>query len=185
MFFEEALNIAKASPLLMFSTAVMGYFLTYQKTFLLLLLGFSGNTIINYLIKHAIMKPLMGDKKYAIIGQGPRPKGAKACGLFDKSKITDIKSFGMPSGHAQMAGFFTAYSMSKLGEDKVSPEFFITIGTILSACFIFIMYSRVHIKCHTIQQTIAGGIIGLILGNTFFNYKERIGRYIPNKLYEI
>ena len=184
MLFEEALNIAKASPLLMFTTAVMGYFLTYEKTFLLLLIGFSGNTIINYLIKHAVMKPLMGDRRYPIIGQGPRPKGARACGLFDKSKITDVKSFGMPSGHAQMAGFFTAYSMSKLGEDKVSLPFYITAGSILSGCLIFIMYSRIHNKCHTIQQTIAGCIIGLLLGNLFFNNKERIGRYIPNKLYK-
>ena len=33
MLFEEALNIAKASPLLMFTTAILGYFLTYEKTF--------------------------------------------------------------------------------------------------------------------------------------------------------
>ena len=184
MLFEEAIHIAKASPLLMFTTAILGYFLTYKKTFLLLLVGLSGNTIINYLIKHAIMKPLMGDKKYPIIGQGSRPKGAKACGLFDKSKITDVKSFGMPSGHAQMAGFFTAYSMSKLGADNVSPIFFTSVGIILGSCFIFIMYSRVYSKCHTIQQTVAGALIGLVLGNLFFNYKENIARYIPTNLYE-
>ena len=184
MLFEEAIHIAKASPLLMFTTAVMGYFLTYEKTFLLLLLGFSGNTIINYLLKHAIMKPLMGNRKYPVLGQGPRPKGAKACGLFEKSKITDIKSFGMPSGHAQMAGFFTAYSMSKLGEDKVELPFYITVGTILGSSLIFIMYSRVYSRCHTIQQTVAGALIGVILGNLFFNYKEYIGIYIPSKLYE-
>ena len=28
-------------------------------------------------------------------------------------------------------------------------------------------------------------LIGLVLGNIFFNYKENVGRYIPNKLYEI
>ena len=131
MLFTEALNIAKASPLLMFSTAVLGYFLTYQKTFLFLLIGFSGNTLINYIVKHYVVKPIMGNRKYPVIGQGPRPKGAKACGLFDSSKITDIKSYGMPSGHAQMAGFFTAYSMLKLGEDQVSPAFYVTVGIIL------------------------------------------------------
>ena len=183
MLFEELISIAKVSPLLMFATTIMGYMLTYEKTFLFLLLGFSGNTLINYTIKHAIMKPLMGNKKYPIIGQGPRPKGAKACGLFESSKITDIKSFGMPSGHAQMAGFFTAYSMSKLGEDEVSIPFYTTVGVILGSSLIFIMYSRVYSKCHTIQQTLAGAIIGLVLGNLFFNYKNRIEKYIPNKLY--
>ena len=39
MLFTEALHIAKASPLLMFSTAILGYFLTYQKTFFVLLIG--------------------------------------------------------------------------------------------------------------------------------------------------
>ena len=135
----------------MFATSVMGYLLTYEKTFLLLLVGFSGNTVINYIIKHAIMKPLMGNRKYPVIGQGPRPTGAKSCGLFESSKITDIKSFWMPSGHAQMAGFFTAYSMSKLGEDKVSPTFYTTAAAILGFCLIFIMYSRVYSKCHTTQ----------------------------------
>ena len=183
MLFEELISIAKVSPLLMFTSAIMGYMLTYEKTFLFLLLGFSGNSLINYTIKHAIMKPLMGNKKYPIIGQGPRPKGAKACGLFESSKITDIKSFGMPSGHAQMAGFLTAYSMSKLGEDEVSVPFYTTVGVILGSSLIFIMYSRVYSKCHTIQQTLAGCIIGLILGNLFFNYKNRIEKYIPNKLY--
>ena len=183
MLFEEAIHIAKASPLLMFTTAIMGYFLTYEKTFLLLLIGFSGNTIINYILKHLIMKPLMGNRKYPVLGQGVRPKEAKACGLFESSKITDIKSFGMPSGHAQMAGFFTAYSMSKLGEDKVSLPFYTCVGLILGSSLIFIMYSRVYSKCHTIQQTLAGGLIGLVLGNLFFNYKEKIERYVPTNLY--
>ena len=183
MLFEETIHIAKVSPLLMFATAIMGYLLTYEKTFLLLLVGFSGNTAINYIIKHAIMKPLMGNRKYPVIGQGPRPKGAKACGLFESSKITDIKSYGMPSGHAQMAGFFTAYSMSKLGEDKVSPTFYTATAAILGFSLIFIMYSRVYSKCHTTQQTVAGALIGLILGNMFFNNRYLIEKYIPSNLY--
>ena len=93
------------------------------------------------------MKPLMGNRKYPVIGQGPRPKGAKACGLFENSKITDIKSYGMPSGHTQMAGFFTAYSMSKLGDDNVSLPFYTTVGVFLGSSLIFIMYSRVYSKC--------------------------------------
>ena len=183
MLFEETINIAKVSPLLMFATAIMGYFLTYEKTFLLLLVGFSGNTAINYIIKHAIMKPLMGNRKYPVIGQGPRPKGARACGLFESSKITDIKSYGMPSGHAQMAGFFTAYSMSKLGSDKVSPTFYTSVGAILGFSLIFIMYSRVYSKCHTVQQTVAGALIGLILGNMFFNNRYLVEKYIPSNLH--
>lgn len=184
MLFTEALHIAKASPLLMFSTAVLGYFLTYQKTFLFLLIGFSGNTLINYIVKHYVVKPIMGNRKYPIIGQGSRPKGAKACGLFDSSKITDIKSYGMPSGHAQMAGFFTAYSMLKLSDDQVSMPFYVTVGIILGSSLLFIMYSRIEAKCHTLQQTIAGAILGLFLGHVFYNNKGRIEKYIPNKLYK-
>lgn len=184
MLFTEALHIAKASPLLMFSTAILGYFLTYQKTFLFLLIGFSGNTLINYIVKQYVVKPIMGNRKYPVIGQGPRPKGAKACGLFESSKITDLKSYGMPSGHAQMAGFFTAYSMLKLSEDQVSMPFYVTVGIILGCSLLFIMYSRVEAKCHTLQQTIAGAILGLFLGHVFYNNKGRIEKYIPNKLYK-
>ena len=67
MLFEETINIAKVSPLLMFAT-VMGYLLTYEKTFIIIS-KFSGNTAINYIIKHAIMKPLMGNRKYPVIGR--------------------------------------------------------------------------------------------------------------------
>lgn len=182
MLFIEAMNIAKVSPLLMTTTALLGYFLTYEKTFLLLLIGFTGNTAINHILKHYIMKPLMGDKKYPVIGTGSRPKGARNCGLFDKSSITDVKSYGMPSGHSQMAGFFTAYSMSKLAEDKVSKPFYITVASILGGCLIFIMYSRIYSKCHTLQQTLAGGLLGLILGNLFFNNRFLIEKYIPRVL---
>ena len=82
-----------------------------------------------------------------------------------------------------MAGFFTAYSMSKLGDDKVSPVFYTTIAIILGFSLIFIMYSRVYSKCHTIQQTVAGALIGLILGNMFFNNRYLVEKYIPSNLY--
>ena len=67
----------------------------------------------------------------------------------------------------------------KLGEDKVSPLFYTTVGVILRLVIIFIMYSRVDSKCHTLQQTVAGALIGLILGNIFFNNRYLIEKYIP------
>jgi len=182
MLFIEAMNIARVSPLLITATAILGYFLTYEKTFLLLLIGFTGNTAINYILKHYIVKPIMGDKKYPVIGTGSRPTGAKNCGLFNKSSITAVKSYGMPSGHSQMAGFFTSYSISKLADDRVGIPLFITISGILGASLVFIMYSRVYSKCHTIQQTLAGSILGIILGNLFFHNKYVLEKYIPSAL---
>ena len=81
-----------------------------------------------------------------------------------------------------MAGFFTAYSMSKLAEDQVSKSFYIIVASILGSCLIFIMYSRIYSKCHTLQQTLTGGLLGLILGNLFFNNRFLIEKYIPKVL---
>jgi membrane-associated phospholipid phosphatase len=36
------------------------------------------------------------------------------------------------------------------------------------------MYSRILIKCHTIQQTIVGSLIGIIFAFLLFKYKNKI-----------
>ena len=36
------------------------------------------------------------------------------------------------------------------------------------------MYSRVYLKCHTVEQVIAGGLIGGILGALYFKNKDKI-----------
>ena len=133
MLFTEALHIAKASPLLMFSTAILGYFLTYQKT-LFLLIGFSGNTLINYIVKHYVVKPIM-EIEISCYWTGTKTK-EQVLG-FLRFKITDVKSYGMPSG-AQMAGF-SQLIVCKIIDDRVST---------------FLCYSRYNIRLSLLLQCI-------------------------------
>ena len=43
---------------------------------------------------------------------------------------------------------------------------------ILSVMGLGIMYSRVYLKCHTIQQVIMGGLLGASFGSMYYNNKE-------------
>ena len=61
---------------------------------------------INHFLKYIVVRPLLGDKKYPIMGSGARPKGARNCGVWADNKNVQPKSYGMPSGHSAAALFF-------------------------------------------------------------------------------
>ena len=44
------------------------------------------------------------------IGQGTRPSGAHSCSSFISAPLMPATSFGMPSGHSQLAWFFAVYA---------------------------------------------------------------------------
>lgn len=118
-----------------------------------------------------LLKSIMGEKVYPIIGSGMRPKGAKGCGLFyDPSPAT---SYGMPSGHTMFAGIVTAYILLNTFNGKFPQhdmiKGFIILGVI--AMFLTIGESRIFLGCHTWPQVIIGGILGFTLG-TFYYYNE-------------
>jgi len=117
---------------------------------------------LNHIMKYKIVKPLMGNKKYNIIGIGTRPKGAKNCGVFKNNKIAN--SYGMPSGHSQSAAIFSTILFLQTNEIFMNEmtKVFIQIGLVVFA--LSVMYSRVRYGCHTVQQTIIGGSLGVVLG---------------------
>jgi len=121
--------------------------------------------IFNHFIKMRVFKVLMGDKKYPIIGRGRRPQNMN-CGLFINGQAS--KSYGMPSGHSQIAWFFSTYTILNLSENNKYRKL---ISTLLIGLGILISYSRVYwSKCHTLQQVIVGGFLGKILG--YITYKK-------------
>ena len=120
----------------------------------------------NHILKHYIIKPIMGNKKYPILGTGTRPKGAKNCGNFINNK--PAKTYGMPSGHSQSAGLFVSYYILELmNGDNANKN--ILIG-LLIGLILLVMYSRVKFGCHTIQQVIFGSTLGLLLGGGFYKF---------------
>jgi membrane-associated phospholipid phosphatase len=150
------------------------------------------SNILNFFLKYAVMKPiykLAGTNNLFLLGMGSRPMGASSCGLvIDGKKAT---TFGMPSGHSQIAFTIGTYLICRLINrfiDNVNQNnnsnavelilddiwIFISICLILFI-MIYICYSRVYIeKCHTIQQVSIGGIFGFIFGFLAFYFEKNI-----------
>ena len=117
-------------------------------------------------------------KSLPLIGIGERPKGAYGCSSF--LSVDDIKnetlssSYGMPSGHSQLAwliigyyGYDIFYSNSSFRDMQLS--LLILFGLTMA-------YMRTKVEgCHTIGQVIVGAIIGLFMGI--------IGKYIKKKYF--
>ena len=104
----------------------------------------------------------MGKKSWGIFGKGVRPttKGFRG-------------TYGMPSGHSQMATTFSAYWASYMMDTNYVYKY-VSIG-ILAALSLLVMYSRVvWERAHTVQQVIIGGLIGALIGHYFYRivYKK-------------
>jgi membrane-associated phospholipid phosphatase len=82
-----------------------------------------------------------------------RPQGATNCNLWANNGNVEGRP-GFPSGHVtSTTAFFTSIYL-------LFPEYqslAISVGPIYT---IFMAYSRMYKKCHTLLQTIAGGFLG-------------------------
>lgn len=78
--------------------------------------------------------------------------------------------YGMPSSHAQFVGLSVSYLNCvlyfKLKKINKQTKIYLSISLILIS--FFILYSRVYLLYHTIQQVIAGLDVGIILGFLFY-----------------
>ena len=186
-------TLARTSPIsltlimILYAMLLPGFNSFYLVILVLLTNGF------NAFLKYAVMKPLYkwtGGNDLFLLGIGSRPAGAKSCQFsIDGKKAT---SFGMPSGHSQIAWTMGTYLICRLinrfinnvnQNSKHSNDatiildniwIFISIGLIL-AVMIYISYSRVYIEgCHTIQQVSLGGIVGVVLGFLAFYFENDI-----------
>lgn len=147
----------------------------------------------NWFIKNAIVKPiykLTGKAKLPILGIGARPYGASSCHFTLDGK--PATTFGMPSGHSQLAWFISTYILCKIisnwkNNDNNTSSAKETVLTIFSYLWIiassiitlsiafYISYSRVYIEgCHTKQQVIFGGILGVACGFTTYYFENDV-----------
>ena len=190
-------TLARTSPvslklvMILYAMMMPGFNSIYLVVLMLLTSGF------NFALKYAVMKPLYklsGGNDIFLLGSGSRPAGAMSCQfVIDGKKAT---SFGMPSGHSQIAWTIGTYLICQLFKrftnnlDKQKNIdtsaslildniwIFVSALIILSA-MIFISYSRVYIEgCHTIQQVIVGGGIGALIGFLAFYFEDDIKRGI-------
>ena len=116
-----------------------------------LFIAYIANNISNHILKTYLFKPIMGNKTFPIIGRGLRPAGAKNCKFYSDDSVS--KSYGMPSGHAQSISFFVMHEL--MNNDDINYKIILTLVSI------YMIYSRVKLGCHTIQQVIIGSLFGV------------------------
>lgn len=173
---DYLINIARASDLFQIIILYFAYFFTLNIDFLIFFIGLFLNHKLNQFLKHNVFSQIFGKQDIPFLGKGIRPKGAKNCCSFKPCNPIYPKSYGMPSGHSQSAGFFSTMGVLTLLENNNENNNLINNF----GCFIFIitmlfvMYSRVLIKCHTIEQTIVGSLIGIAFALLLFKYKNKI-----------
>jgi len=159
---------------------------SYQSFYLFV--AFNSINLSNWIIKHLIVKPIyehLGTKSLPILGIGKRPENATSCGTYLDGLLST--TYGMPSGHSQIAWSVAVYFILKMikkwyNNDKDNKPITILgyMWLILSCIIIlgiatYISYSRVYIEgCHTIQQVIIGGILGSIMGFLVFFFENPV-----------
>jgi membrane-associated phospholipid phosphatase len=150
----------------------------------------------NWVIKHFMVKPLyklFNKTRLPILGMGTRPSGAASC-QFTLDNIS-ATSFGMPSGHSQIAWTVATYMIARLinnwknaNKDNKAITSFGYIWLILSCLLVlagalYISYSRVYIEgCHTFEQVTVGGLLGILCGFLIY-YFESDAIYLLSKIY--
>jgi membrane-associated phospholipid phosphatase len=160
----------RASPVLMNFIMFLLTWILQDHDYLYFFIALICCDALNHITKYKISKPLMGNKKYFILGTGTRPKGAKNCGIYKNGK--KATSYGMPSGHSQSASIFSTILFLQVNEMFINEmlKALIQFGLIVFA--LSVMYSRVRYGCHTVQQTIVGGTLGIILGTIIWENKH-------------
>ncbi len=132
------------------------------------------NSYLNNFLKHWISVPLFNSNNdyLPIFGQGSRPLNANDCGYFKNCPAKPASSFGFPSGHSQFAGLQSGFLIKDIIHRNTKDGKFRSLkkkdkfSVLLLLLFVpIMMFARVYVeKCHTIEQTIFGALIGLFLG---------------------
>ena len=165
---KHLLDVARQFP----SIAIVGSFIVmfvlkkkeYMVLFALMLFSEASNKVFK-----SIAKYFMGNKKYPIIGYGLRPNIAES-GPYKTKRHT----YGMPSGHSEISACFSSFLILFTYFEKKYSVLKQTL-IILSLLFtnIYVMFSRVYEKWHTVQQTVIGTMIGYLLGYIAYKvYKQ-------------
>jgi len=178
---KELWNITRSTPTL-YLVVILTYFLinpSYLKLYLLV--SYLGLNISNHILKQIfkiIYKLTVGvNQPMGILGLGRRPDKATDCASFLNFNNTKPKSYGMPSGHSQLSWCVVTYLLLHIyskrdsllkdftKNNKLRKIYLIIISLILITFATLVSYSRVYVEyCHTLQQVIVGGLIGIIFG---------------------
>ena len=97
-----------------------------------------------------------------------RPSSAQDCNMINKGGPAWSRS-GFPSGHTTVAFFIWAYFLFEFIKRKNGKEQPIPPVIVITSLFaILVPYARVGIECHTVEQVMAGSVLGVAWAALFF-----------------
>lgn len=166
------ISFLRASPTVSFVIALLLFFITSSDIYLFLVVLIFLGEMLNNILKHGVFKQIMKKNKWPILGYGIRPADSKNSSQFGDINLPPRKhTYGMPSGHAQTALLFATFAIMLITDYHSStlPNYIQYV--LLSTVVIFtvsVLWSRIYLKCHTIQQITVGSVIGGLLG--FYGY---------------
>jgi membrane-associated phospholipid phosphatase len=190
-------TLARASPIIFFYLIIFNCIISPSYNSFYLLISYYVLLISNWITKHLIVKQLyelFNKTSIPILGLGPRPANAHSCD-FILNNINST-SYGMPSGHSQTTWAIATYLIFKIiviwykklnTENKAITSFqyiWLILSCIIILLFaIYISYSRVYIEgCHTIQQVIVGGLLGVVCGFLIYYFENDVVK-LMTKIY--
>lgn len=166
--FDAIISVLRASPALSFIIAFALFAFTQMDMYLFLVVLIFLSEMLNNLLKQFVFKPLMKNNKWPILGYGRRPLNSKNSSQFgDINKPPHKYSYGMPSGHSQTALLFATFIILMITDYHSTNLSNYTQYILISSLVVFtvsILWSRLYLNCHTIQQVTLGSIIGCIIG---------------------
>lgn len=173
-------TLSRTSPVLFLILIIVNCIINPSYNSFYLLISYIVVNLSNWTIKHAIFKPLyniFNKKSISILYIGARPDKAMGCGFVNDNVLST--SYGMPSGHSQIAWTVATYIIIKIIKNMLldyhkkdnKQIIYFRYGWLILSCIlilcvvVYISYSRVYIEgCHTIQQVTLGGLLGIISG---------------------
>jgi len=183
MVFNTIISILRASPALSFVISFVLFITTQIDMYLFLMVLIFLGELLNNVLKHGVFKPLMKNNKWPILGYGTRPLNSKNSSQFGNiNKSPHKHTYGMPSGHSQTALLFATFITLMITDYHSSSLSKYTQYILVSSLVVFtvsILWSRIYLNCHTIQQVTLGSIIGGIIG--YYGYYFMKDNTQPNK----
>jgi len=136
---QHLLAIVSLAPVLLIAAYFTALFLRRDVHTACVLAGQALCQALNSVLKRAIAQP--------------RPAGATGLGKHGED-------FGMPSAHAQFAGFFAGYYLLLALQRRGAAAERGVFAAALLACGVLVPYSRVELGYHTAEQAVAGTLVG-------------------------
>ena len=150
---------------------------------------FLGSLLINFLYIPFIKKILSylgnylsniyGTIDIPVIGRFKRPEGAANCGVFYIDKDNISTTSGMPSGHCILTAFTCIYLYHYItNKYDMNYNNSVLLFILLMIIVIYMAYTRVLFNCHTLEQTIIGTLMGIILGHYYYKSYDIYSKYV-------